>query len=166
MSHRESDDRSASSIRLRSPEYHALVTELRQRTPGKTTVVTLDGGATAALRGAAQHLAADLGRSVQRIDTSAVVSKFIGETEKNLDLVFSRAARVDAVLLFDEAESLFGKRTDVKDAHDRYAALVRQRLDRYDGIAIVVSAGAASPPSSTSPHRKNVRRVRLTWPPE
>jgi SpoVK/Ycf46/Vps4 family AAA+-type ATPase len=165
MSHRENEDRSASPIRLRSPEYHALVAELRQRAPGKTTLVTIVGGATAALRGAAQHLAAELGRRVHRIDTSAIISKYIGETEKNLDLLFSRAARANAVLLFDEADSLFGKRTDVKDSHDRYAALVRQRLDQYDGIAIVVSAGAASPPPTTSGHRK-VRRVRLTWPPQ
>ncbi len=74
---------------------------------GKTLTATLLGQAT--------------GRPVFRIDLSAVVSKYIGETEKNLATLFDRAARHDWILFFDEADALFGKRTQVKDSHDRYA---------------------------------------------
>jgi len=73
---------------------------------------------------AASILAARLGRVLVRIDLSAVVSKYIGETERNLQRVFETAARDDVVLLFDEADTLFVKRTEVCDAHDRFANMV------------------------------------------
>jgi SpoVK/Ycf46/Vps4 family AAA+-type ATPase len=72
-----------------------------------------------------------------------VVSKYIGETEKNLERVFAGARSGDAILFFDEADALFGKRSEVKDAHDRYAnvevAYLLQRLEDYDGVAILAS---------------------------
>ena len=75
------------------------------------------------------------------VDVSRVVSKWIGETEKNLAQVFEVAARAQAVLFFDEADALFGKRTEVADAHDRYAnletAFLLARLERFDGLAIL-----------------------------
>jgi hypothetical protein len=77
------------------------------------------------------------------VDVSRVVSKWIGETEKNLSEAFDAAERSRAVLLFDEADALFGKRTEVSDAHDRYAnletAYLLSRLERYDGLAILTS---------------------------
>src|SRR5262245_8745743 len=92
---------------------------------------------------AAHWLATSLGREVLRVDLSQVVSKYIGETEKNLDRIFKDAERSGAVLLFDEADALFGKRTDVKDSHDRYAnqevGYLLQRIERFDGIAILAS---------------------------
>ena len=91
----------------------------------------------------AQILAAELGLELFRIDLAAIVSKYIGETEKNLDRIFSAAEQGDAVLLFDEADALFGKRSDVKDAHDRYAnvevAYLLQRLETYQGIAVLTT---------------------------
>ncbi len=92
---------------------------------------------------AAEIIAGALGLDLYRIDLSAVVSKYIGETEKNLERIFRAADQGDAVLLFDEADALFGKRSDVKDAHDRYAnveiAYLLQRLEEYNGLAILTT---------------------------
>jgi len=90
---------------------------------------------------AAEVMAHALGAHLLVVDISRVVSKWIGETEKNLAEVFDTAERVQAVLLFDEADALFGKRTEVSDAHDRYAnletAYLLARLERFDGLAIL-----------------------------
>ena len=92
---------------------------------------------------AAQVLAADLGLDLVRIDLATVVSKYIGETSRNLRKIFLRAARMNAVLLFDEADALFAKRTEVKDSHDRHANAdtnyLLQLLEEYDGVAILAS---------------------------
>ncbi|HVC33401.1 MAG TPA: ATP-binding protein [Chloroflexota bacterium] len=92
---------------------------------------------------AAEIVAGALGLELYRIDLAAVVSKYIGETEKNLETIFRAADQGDAVLLFDEAEALFGKRSEVRDAHDRYAnvevAYLLQRLETYDGPAILTT---------------------------
>jgi SpoVK/Ycf46/Vps4 family AAA+-type ATPase len=78
-----------------------------------------------------------------RIDLSRVVSKYIGETEKNLDALFAEARRAYAVLFFDEADALFGKRSEVKDAHDRYAnievAYLLQRMESYEGLTVLAT---------------------------
>lgn len=91
----------------------------------------------------AEVLAAETGRDVYRIDLASVVSKYIGETEKNLDRVLETAAAKDVVLLFDEADALFGQRTDVRDAHDRYANAdtnyLLQRIEQYPGLVILIS---------------------------
>ncbi len=92
---------------------------------------------------AAEVLAHELGLTLYRIDLSAVVSKYIGETEKNLRRVFDAAEDVGAVLLFDEADALFGKRSEVKDSHDRYANIevsyLLQRMEAYRGLAILTT---------------------------
>ncbi len=91
----------------------------------------------------AEVMAADLGVDLFRVDLQAVVSKYIGETEKNLELVFSAASAGDCVLLFDEADALFGTRAKVSDARDRYANLevsfLLQRLETYDGFVILTT---------------------------
>jgi SpoVK/Ycf46/Vps4 family AAA+-type ATPase len=78
-----------------------------------------------------------------RIDLSGVVSKYIGETEKNLKQVFDAAEQSGAILFFDEADALFGKRTEVKDSHDRYANIevnyLLQRMEDYQGLAILAT---------------------------
>jgi SpoVK/Ycf46/Vps4 family AAA+-type ATPase len=92
---------------------------------------------------AADVMANALGLDLYRIDLSAVVSKYIGETEKNLDAIFREAERSNAILFFDEADALFGKRSEVKDAHDRYAnietAYLLQRMEEYSGIVILAT---------------------------
>ncbi len=92
---------------------------------------------------AAEIIANDLGLDLYRVDLSAVVSKYIGETEKNLRRVFDAADHGAAVLLFDEADALFGKRTEVRDSHDRYAnvevSYLLQRMEAYRGLAILTT---------------------------
>ena len=92
---------------------------------------------------AAEVLANTLKLDIYRIDLSSVVSKYIGETEKNLKQVFDAAEGGGTVLLFDEADSLFGKRSDVKDSHDRYANMevsyLLQRIESYQGLAILTT---------------------------
>ena len=92
---------------------------------------------------AAEVIAGDLGLDLYRVDLSAVVSKYIGETEKNLRKVFDAADHGAAVLLFDEADALFGKRTEVRDSHDRYAnvevSYLLQRMEAYRGLAILTT---------------------------
>src|SRR6185369_7694969 len=92
---------------------------------------------------AAQVVAGALGLDLYRIDLSRVVSKYIGETEKNLGTIFDEAQSSNAILFFDEADALFGKRSEVKDAHDRYAnievAYLLQRIESYDGVAIMAT---------------------------
>jgi hypothetical protein len=92
---------------------------------------------------AARVLAAELGMDLYRVDLSAVVNKYIGETEKNLHRVLSRAEELDVVLLLDEGDALLGSRTEVKSANDRYANLetnfLLQRLEVYQGIVVVTT---------------------------
>lgn len=92
---------------------------------------------------AAEVMARALGVDLLVVDLSSLVSKYIGETEKNLAAVFEVAERSRALLLFDEADALFGKRTDTQDAHDRYAnletAYLLQRLERYEGVAVLTT---------------------------
>ncbi len=83
------------------------------------------------------------GRDVYRIDLSMVVSRFIGETEKNLAILFDKAENKDWILFFDEADALFGKRTSVRDAHDKYAnqevAYLLQKIENFEGLVILAS---------------------------
>lgn len=91
----------------------------------------------------AEILAHDLGLDLYVIDLSSIVSKYIGETEKNLSELFDEAQSLNCVLLFDEADVLFGKRSEVKDSHDRYAnvevAFLLQRLELFDGLAVLTT---------------------------
>jgi AAA+ superfamily predicted ATPase len=92
---------------------------------------------------AAQVLAAELGLDLFRVDLATVVSKYIGETEKNLERIFTAADGSNAILFFDEADALFGKRSEVSDSHDRYAnievAYLLQRMELYPGAAILAT---------------------------
>jgi hypothetical protein len=92
---------------------------------------------------AAEVLSAELRLDLYRVDLSALVSKYIGETEKNLRRVFDAAEDGGAILLFDEADALFGKRSEVKDSHDRYANIevsyLLQRMEAYRGLAILTT---------------------------
>lgn len=92
---------------------------------------------------AAEVIAAELGVALLKIDLSQIVSKYIGETEKNLRQLFDQAASANAILFFDEADALLGKRSDVKDAHDRYAntetAYMLQKMEEFAGISILAT---------------------------
>jgi SpoVK/Ycf46/Vps4 family AAA+-type ATPase len=92
---------------------------------------------------AAEIIARELGLDLYRIDLAAVVSKYIGETEKNLSRIFEAAESANAILFFDEADALFGKRSEVHDAHDRYANLeisyLLQKMDQFEGVAVLAT---------------------------
>jgi hypothetical protein len=116
-----------------------LATPSRGR--GLTALFTGDSGTGKTL--SAEVVAHALGLDLYVIDLSSVVDKYIGETEKNLDRVFSQADGVNGVLLFDEADAIFGKRSEVRDARDRYAnveiAYLLQRMEQFDGMAILTT---------------------------
>jgi ATP-dependent 26S proteasome regulatory subunit len=92
---------------------------------------------------AAEIMSSELGLDLYKIDLSTVVSKYIGETEKNLDRIFREAHDSNAILFFDEADAIFGKRSEVRDSHDRYAnieiAYLLQKMEEYDGIVILAT---------------------------
>jgi hypothetical protein len=115
-----------------------------QHTTGGAGVVALFAGASGTGKTmTAAVIANELGFDLYRIDLSSVVSKYIGETEKNLDRIFRAARSGHVMLFFDEADALFGKRSEVKDAHDRYAnievAFLLQRLEEHDGVVVLAT---------------------------
>ncbi len=123
------------------------VAELKKLTsdvsPDTNSVMLFAGASGTGKTLAAEVIARELSLDLMRVDLSAVVSKYIGETEKNLASVFAAAEEANAVLLLDEADALFGKRTDVKDSHDRYANMevsyLLQHMEAYSGIAILAT---------------------------
>jgi len=110
---------------------------------GRGLAVLFSGPSGTGKTMAAGILARNLELDLYRIDLSSVVSKYIGETEKNLNRIFAAAETANAVLFFDEADALFGKRSEVKDAHDRYANIevdyLLQRMETYDGVTILAT---------------------------
>lgn len=119
--------------------------------PDRGIIALFTGASGTGKTMAAEVLARDLHRELYRIDLTRVVSKYIGETEKNLSHLFTEAADSGAILFFDEADALFGKLSEVKDSHDRYANIeisyLSQRIQEHHGLVII---GAKAP---------------LEWPP-
>ena len=110
---------------------------------GRGVTVLFAGDSGTGKTMSAEVVARSLGLDLYVIDLSTVVDKYIGETEKNLDRIFAEADRVNGVLLFDEADAIFGKRSEVKDARDRYAnvevAYLLQRMEQFEGVAILTT---------------------------
>jgi SpoVK/Ycf46/Vps4 family AAA+-type ATPase len=132
----------AARARLRQrvlDDWHMASTSSEGR--GVTALFAGDSGTGKTM--SAEVVAGNLGLDLYVIDLSTVVDKYIGETEKNLDRIFDQAERVNGVLLFDEADAIFGKRSEVKDARDRYAnvevAYLLQRMEQFEGIAILTT---------------------------
>ena len=128
-------------------KYHHLVWETwefeRKLSLGKGLNALFSGPPGTGKTMAAEVIAHELELDLYQIDLSQVVSKYIGETEKNLNRIFTAAANSNAMLLFDEADALFGKRSEVRDAHDRYANIevsyLLQKMEDYEGIAILTT---------------------------
>jgi SpoVK/Ycf46/Vps4 family AAA+-type ATPase len=120
-----------------------IVATVNRRRAQSGLIVLFTGPSGTGKTMAAEVIASELGRSVRVVGAGRIVSKYIGETEKNLERVFADAARAGAVLFFDEADALFGKRSTVRDSHDRYAnvevAYLLQRLEDFNGVAILSS---------------------------
>jgi SpoVK/Ycf46/Vps4 family AAA+-type ATPase len=141
----------ATAVRLRDLELRCRHRERLLQHLGSAFANSSNRGVRALFTGAsgtgktlaAKIIAAELGIDIYRVDLSAVVNKYIGETEKNLHQVLSRAEALDVILLLDEGDSLLGNRTEVKTANDRYANLetnyLLQRLETYQGIVIVTT---------------------------
>ncbi len=132
----------ANQVRQRGTVYETW--GFRQRTSRGLGLVALFAGESGTGKTmAAEVIANELRLNLYRIDLSAVVSKYIGETEKNLRRLFDAAEDGGAILFFDEADALFGKRSQVKDSHDRYANIetnyLLQRMEAYQGLAILAS---------------------------
>jgi len=149
----------ASQVRHRMKVYETWGFSAKgRRGLGVSALFTGDSGVGKTL--AAEVLAGDLGLDLYRVDVSAVVSKYIGETSKNVKQVFDAAEDGGALLLFDEADALFGKRGEVKDSHDRYANIdvsyLLQRMEAYQGLAVLTTN------MKTSIDRAFQRRLRFT----
>jgi len=125
------------------PTVHAAWGFGRRLATGGGVAVLFSGPSGTGKTMAAAILAREVGAELYAIDLAAVVSKYIGETEKNLDRLFDEAAAASAALFFDEADALFGKRSAVADAHDRYAnievAFLLQRLEQFDGLVVLAT---------------------------
>jgi ATP-dependent 26S proteasome regulatory subunit len=108
---------------------------------GKGVNALFSGPAGTGKTMAAEVVAAELGLDLFRVELAGVVSKYIGETEKNLDRIFEAASATDGIVFFDEADALFGKRSEVRDSHDRYANIeisyLLQKMEEYEGVAIL-----------------------------
>jgi len=115
----------------------------RKLAMGKGLCVLFAGPSGTGKTMAADIIAGELGLDLYKIDLSTVVSKYIGETEKNLSKIFTEAETSNAILFFDEADALFGKRSEVKDSHDRYANIetgyLLQRMEEHEGVVILAS---------------------------
>jgi AAA+ superfamily predicted ATPase len=131
-------------LAARARHRHRVLTEWRMRPGGGrglgvTALFAGDSGTGKTM--SAEVIAAELGLELYKVDLATVVDKYVGETEKNLERIFTEASGVNGVLLFDEADAVFGKRSEVRDAHDRYAniesAYLLQRMETFDGLAIL-----------------------------
>ena len=126
-------------------------------------VLVLSGSTALRRRKSAEMLAETLKVDLFRVDVSAVVSQYIGETEKSLNAVFDKAEASGAILFFDEADALFGKRSEVKDVHDRYAnaetAHFLQRIESHNGMVILTTNGKQPIEQAFSPRTQVVVMV-------
>ncbi|MFD7072304.1 ATP-binding protein [Streptomyces sp. NPDC059913] len=138
--------RELSELALRARHREQVLGEWRMRPGGgrgRGIIALFAGESGTGKTMSAEVLASELGMELYVIDLSTVVDKYIGETEKNLERIFVEASDVNGILLFDEADAIFGKRSQVKDAHDRHAnvesAYLLQRMESFDGIAVLTT---------------------------
>ena len=129
-------------MRYSSRELERLVSTLKEESNAAATLVILGGGSSDVKTNAAEAIAKQLPGNLIRVDLSRAVSKYTGETEKNIDRVFADAARAGAAVLFDEADALFGTRTTAEPAGDRDGSFemssVLQHVDAFAGIVLMI----------------------------
>jgi len=121
----------------------AIAADLQKSPPAKNNRILFIGAPGTGKKTLASLIGQQSGKEVYRIDLSMIMSKYIGETEKNLSKVFDAAEHKDWILFFDEADALFEKKTNVRDAHDKYAnqevAYLLQRIEDYNGLVILAT---------------------------
>lgn len=155
------------SVQTKDPAIDVVLLSLRRGAViTEPTMLVFSGMPKARLEVEARQVALHLGRPLMRLDLARVMSRYIGETEKNLEQVLSAAAASAAVLLFDEADALFGRRTDVKDSHDRVANLeasyLISRLEQFRGLIVITSSSVAE----AEMLKGKFRRPAADFPPE
>jgi len=127
----------------------SIASSISTGTPANTLMLTGNPSSSAA---AAEAIAHNTGRELLRIDLAAITSKYIGETEKNLERVFATTDPTQTILFFDEADALFSKRSEVKDSHDRYANLetsyLLQCIESFAGLVIFATKSSSGAPSN------------------
>ena len=130
-------------------QLQSIASELRAGMPPTSATGLFLSGSSASSALAAEAVAHALGRDLLRVDPGAVVSKYIGETEKNLDRILETTDPARSILFFDEADALFGERSEVRDSHDRYANIevssLLQRLESFSGLVIFATASPIEP---------------------
>ncbi|MGW1410656.1 ATP-binding protein [Streptomyces sp. NPDC002403] len=138
--------RELSELALRARHREQVLGQWRMRPGGgrgRGIIALFAGESGTGKTMSAEVVASELGMELYVVDLSTVVDKYIGETEKNLERIFAEASDVNGILLFDEADAIFGKRSQVKDAHDRHAnvesAYLLQRMESFDGIAVLTT---------------------------
>ncbi len=146
--------------------YKEIADSLRKdRLTFRTSIVILMGSSAYQMETAAGELAKELGKQLHKVKLSAITTKYIGETEKNLNAIFNSAASMGWILFFDEADALFGKRTHVKDAHDRYANLetnyLLRKIEQHRGIIILTTNHVSQLPMKIS----RIRKTIIKFPP-
>ncbi len=157
-----------SEVRYRDPAFEQALGSLGGPVKGQGATVWLFTGMPGAfLRKEAQSVAARLGKRLVTVDLKPAGSRYIGETEKNLSRMFGEASRSGWILFFDEADALFGKRSNVQDAHDRYAnqevSYLLQSIEAHQGLVIL----ATNHPSAAKPAFKSsrTRSMVVKFPP-
>jgi ATPase family associated with various cellular activities (AAA) len=130
-------------------QLQSIAGELRAATPSASATGLFLSGDAANSALAAEAVAHAVGRDLLRVDLGAVISKYIGETEKNLDRILETTDPARSILFFDEADALFGERTEVQDSHGRYANIevtyLLQRLESFPGLVIFATASPIEP---------------------
>lgn len=146
------------------------IMQLRAAGNHRGTKLIFSGPPSADKTLAAQFLANHLGQPLYRVDLASVTSKYIGETEKNLNKLFSAAESQNWILFFDEADALFGKRTDVSGSHEKYAnqevSYLLQRMEAFSGLIIITSNNPATKNRIRHDHAVEFTAVaKPAWPP-
>jgi len=157
--------KSPASVRYKDPAFEQMMGALRfEDFARKTTLLVFTGMSKHSMQLAARALATRLGKQLYRINLGTVQNKYIGETGKNLTNILKKASSSNFILFFDEADALFGKRTHVRDAHDRYANQeTSYLLEKYKGIAILTTNNRSDIDKAQEVNR--VRKVIVKFPP-
>ena len=156
------------SVRYKDQTFEQIVSQLRhERCSPHATLLVFTGTPRHQMKLAAKALATRLGKQLYSVDLKGVHSKYIGETEKNLRKVLDTASSANWILFFDEADALFGKRTGVKDAHDRYAnqetSYLLQKIEQFRGIVILSTQSRSN--TDTAKKGKRMRKIVVRFPP-
>lgn len=154
------------SVRYKDQAFEQIVSQLQHEGWAfHGTLLLFTGMPRHQMRLAARNLAMRLGKQLYHIELGSVSGQYMGETEKNLKSVFDKASSSNWILFFDEADALFGKRTGMQDAHDRYAnqetSYLLQRLEKYRGIVILSTQNKSNVDSKW----KKMRKVVVRFPP-